>query len=532
MRVGEEFLAGQDQNLVGREVLVPAFELLRVPAPRKVRVVPVRVMFGAVRPKAGVGAAEPLLLGFQRLFEVELFQTERRVVVVVGEGPRYWVPQHCYQLHLRQRSCHPLWYRRMKEVVGGGFARDSLAYRKAGPVVRKGAIAVLIEVVDLFVAGRRDLRMLGEIVEERGRTPLLRADDQERGKRSKEDGGVAGSTRDAWPKQVAPHLSLCGHDGRHHSLGTSVRTSFGAMVPHMSTRETVTRTDESGAAPLRPRADREGGSRLSILQSVRRRPFLSVLPPILLVLVAAGYSFQRVPVYTAEARMSVGGIDLSQPGALNGYATATQALATAYSRAIGAQEVVRSVSKDTDLTPVAVRSRLDATPVPQSPIFRILATGDNANQAIAVANSASKALRTYVSDSSSTSAAQGDSLLRAFRIEQLAAARASQKLATAKQRLEASPTAKNRAAVARAQADSSAAQLRANVASQAYTKSVGATSVNQSVTILSPATFALNDRRSKIQIYAFIALLVGAVLGAALATLAEDRRYRRSLTRS
>lgn len=272
-----------------------------------------------------------------------------------------------------------------------------------------------------------------------------------------------------------------------------------------------------------------GLSRLSVLQSVRRRPFLTALPIVVLVLLGIAYSLQRTPVYTAEARMTVDRIDLSQPGALNGFATATQALATAYSRAISAQEVIQRVAAETRLDPLEVRNRLNATPIPQSPLFRIQATGVSSEAAERLANRASEALRDFVRENNRASPVTSRDLLEAYEREQFRVARASQDLATAKETVQADRTASNKRALARAQATFSAAQLRATAASTSYTANASSGTTNGSVTILAPASFAINDRRSKTQIYAFVALLLGAFIGAALATLAEDRRFRRSL---
>lgn len=272
-----------------------------------------------------------------------------------------------------------------------------------------------------------------------------------------------------------------------------------------------------------------GVSRLSVLQSVRRHPIMTALPIVILLAAALAYSLQRTPVYTAETRLSVSNIDLSQPGALNGFATATQALATAYSRAIGAQQVVQRVARETGLDPLTVRNRLSSTPIPQSPLFRVTATGTSVGQAKRLSNSAGEALRDFVRDSNEIAPSTSKGLLGDFQAEQLRVAKSSQKLAAAKLRVQGDRSARNQDALAEAQSEFAAAQLRATVASANYTTNANGGSLNGSVTILAPATFAINDRRSKTQIYAFAALVVGAFIGAALATLVEDRRYRRSL---
>ena len=158
--------------------------------------------------------------------------------------------------------------------------------------------------------------------------------------------------------------------------------------------------------------------------------------------------------------MSVGRFDLSQPGALGGYATATAALATTYSRAVGAQDVVQRVSRETNLDPLTVRARLEASPDPPEPGVPhpggrpVARRGDGGRQ---LDQRGAGGLR------------QGElagpqprepGLLKRFRTDQVAVVKANQELTAAKQDLLDDDTARNRAAVAEAQATFAAAQLR------------------------------------------------------------------------
>ena len=98
--------------------------------------------------------------------------------------------------------------------------------------------------------------------------------------------------------------------------------------------------------------------------------------------------------------------------------------------------------------------------------------------------------------------------------------------------MQATPTAATRKAVSEAGAVFYAARLQADVAASAYTSSASAGSSSQGVDVLTSADSSSNDRRTKTQIYAFVAVVVGAFLGAALATFTEDRRFRRALRSS
>jgi capsular polysaccharide biosynthesis protein len=298
-------------------------------------------------------------------------------------------------------------------------------------------------------------------------------------------------------------------------------------------------TDVTERSTLEPREFRDPylddefdtGPHLSVLQSVRRRPFLVALAVGLLLLAGAVYGMGRSPKYTAEARLAVGGIDLSQPGALSAFASATQALASAYSRAVAAEDVTDEVARKTGLSPLEVRSRLVATPIPDSPLFRIEAEGTNAREAVDMANVTSNALSDYVKRTSTSRNPASGRLLREYRDVQVDVTRASQRYAQAQRDAGNSPSTDELRALARAKGALQAAKLRAQAVSSSYVSSTSGQSATQSVQILAPATSASSDRFSKLQIYLFVALVAGLILGAALATLAEDRRLRRSFRR-
>ena len=90
-----------------------------------------------------------------------------------------------------------------------------------------------------------------------------------------------------------------------------------------------------------PRTGADQMPRIGITDAVRREWPLAIAPVVALVLLALFVGIARSPVYTSEARLTVGQIDLRQPGALQGFVTATQSLASSYSRAITAEAVNR-----------------------------------------------------------------------------------------------------------------------------------------------------------------------------------------------
>jgi capsular polysaccharide biosynthesis protein len=181
-----------------------------------------------------------------------------------------------------------------------------------------------------------------------------------------------------------------------------------------------------------------------------------------------------------------------------------------------------------NLTPQQVRSRVGATPVSGSPLFLISSFGPNREQAIRMVNLTATALVAYVKRTNAEASPAAGKLLKSYEQLQIEAVRASQDAAKARQLAAAENTAARRAALARSAAAFAAARLRATAASAAYTRIVSSPTVSNSVHVLAPATAAASDRRSKLQIYLFVAIVVGLILGAVLATLVTDREDRRS----
>src|SRR5215203_5954979 len=133
-------------------------------------------------------------------------------------------------------------------------------------------------------------------------------------------------------------------------------------------------------------------------RSALRHPLLVVVP-VLIALAIAGYvGLSRTPVYTGTAQMSVGRIDLGAPGALAGFSVATQNLASAYSRAINADAVVRPVAAQVRATEESLKRRLSASPVADSPVFIVEAKASSPLLAVKIANLASTSLIDYVTE--------------------------------------------------------------------------------------------------------------------------------------
>ena len=189
---------------------------------------------------------------------------------------------------------------------------------------------------------------------------------------------------------------------------------------------------------------------------------------VVFIAAAVGAALLRTPEYTATSRLEVGRIDITSPGALSGFALATQALATAYSRTATALAVAKPVSAKTGISVKDVQGHVNATPIPESPVFRIEASAPNAAQAIALANISGHFLIRY---SAKLNQDNPDSkrLYGAYR-QAIGESNTAQR--QLKDAVEAHPSAAKAEEIASARVAVKASSLRADALGKAYTASV------------------------------------------------------------
>ena len=267
--------------------------------------------------------------------------------------------------------------------------------------------------------------------------------------------------------------------------------------------------------------------RIGPLEAVRRHKIIAILPVIVLVAAAIFYSQERQPVYEAEARQAIGRVDVSQPGALAGFQSATRALASSYSRAIVAPAVVDPVARATRLTQNEVRSRLSATPIPESAIISLTGEGPSEEQAIAVATNGARALEAYVARLNRRNP-NANRLLREYRRASRRLSNRRFDLALAKRNAGDEPTVEDNRRFARLRQLVDDALLSVRVAGENYAisrRSESNVSILQTISL--PQT-ASSDRSSNRQIVLFGALVAGLLLGIALAALRANRQVRRA----
>jgi capsular polysaccharide biosynthesis protein len=258
--------------------------------------------------------------------------------------------------------------------------------------------------------------------------------------------------------------------------------------------------------------------RLSVLQAIWRSLPLVILPVLLLAVGALAYGLSRSPTFTSEARLNVGGLNLTTQ-TLAGYTTAVQQLAVAYSRAIDAAPVISPVARKLHLSPADVASRVSATPVQGSPVIRVRATGKDAGESVRLADATAGSLVNYAVQLNSGSV-QSRRFFRDFQtaVRQMeAAGTQAQRLTPRNPRYQA---AKTREDIAR---------LRAQTAGALYQRSLDGQATTNLVQKLAPAAPATSDRDSVIQQFLAGALVAGLLIGVGLAMLRANSLAARRL---
>jgi hypothetical protein len=267
-----------------------------------------------------------------------------------------------------------------------------------------------------------------------------------------------------------------------------------------------TRTEQQGVRPL--------------VASAQRRWKLLVILAVLFGVAGGAAGYLRSPVYTARAELSVGEASLATQS-LPGYASAVQNLAGVYSRLVTGTSVISPASNEIGVSGSDLASRVSASPVPASSVFRISVEAGSARSAVAqnriVVREAVNYIATLSNDGSKDTARARNGYYRAAR-------RASAK------RLEAGRLQDrdgSSATIARLNARAALYQQDAQVWSQRYQASATATNQDfKGAEVLAPALSAADDRSSWTQKLALIGIVVGLLVGVAIGTSLDRRRQR------
>jgi len=268
-----------------------------------------------------------------------------------------------------------------------------------------------------------------------------------------------------------------------------------------------------------------------VLVAISRNKLIICVLAVALALIGTGYGLSRQRTYTASATLQVGQVNPNSPGFYS-YVQSAAALATAFSRAISAEPVLAAVQHKLKLAPTKAVARLSAEPIPNSPVFRVIATGPTESGAIQLANVTTNALIAYESKSNSANP-EAASLLHEYREASLDLQRADANVARV-DHLNQSRGARRAASasgLAATEAERSTAAVRLKAIGVAYTAAVSSQAPRSGlVSLLAGATSASNALRSKVETLGFIGLLAGIVAGCLVAVWRERRRINRPLT--
>ncbi len=289
----------------------------------------------------------------------------------------------------------------------------------------------------------------------------------------------------------------------------------------MADLESRSRSSRASWDPLA--AEFEPLPRIGILQAALRHWWLVLLPVVILVPIVGIVAAKRTPTYTAESRLMVGRLNVSTPGAIDGYTQAILNLTTSYPLVITADAVVQRVSRDVGVSPVQVENDLSATQVPSSQVIRLDAKGKSSTQAIRLVNAATDAVVGYIASING----QNPDLSRRFNQLKQAELKYQQALANAP-----GPPTDGQPLDAHGQKLEAAAQtarVQVNAAVTNYENSLQNTTVDSLVQPIAYANMATSDAHTKLEIALFIALVAGLVMGLGLATLRANMLVRRAL---
>jgi capsular polysaccharide biosynthesis protein len=271
--------------------------------------------------------------------------------------------------------------------------------------------------------------------------------------------------------------------------------------------------DPEPSPPWRGKDD----TRLTVSAAVRYNWIAFLLPIVFLVSAAVVAGMLRSPTYTAETRLAVGGLDASSPASNSDFAAATSSLAQTYGRSIQGDEVVDVVARKTGSSPEAVRAHVSAFTVPSTPLFSVTATAGSPGTAIALANLASESLSVAAKDATRDIASP---LLDHYREVELERQQVERKVRFLRTTGEGDElvAAKTKQAIAETRA---ASAREAYVAGEQRQQALAVP-----IQIIERANSASSDRFTVLELWVFIALVLGLIAGIALALFRESRYLR------
>lgn len=265
--------------------------------------------------------------------------------------------------------------------------------------------------------------------------------------------------------------------------------------------------------------------RRGIGDAVRRYPFFFVGPLVVTLIVGAAAGLALKPTYSASSQLNVGKLTVSS-SSIPGYATAIDSLATGYARLMSADQIVVAVAQKLHLPSQYVAARLSGTPVASSPIITVNSTGASPAQAIAIANTASAALVSYVNNLT-----LGPLAIKAKlnTLESDVAKQTSLQVGADQANVteQKQPSSGNLAAKVKAQTALAQQQVIVTTDKGNYNDALQAGASATLVQVLNNAAVASSNRKTRFETIMFVALVIGILNGMAAATWRRSWRRGR-----
>lgn len=249
-----------------------------------------------------------------------------------------------------------------------------------------------------------------------------------------------------------------------------------------------------------------------------------------------GYGLVRPPVYSAEARLYVGKtLSLTNTAAIAGLATASYNIASDYARLVSTSSVIGGAEKRLG-HPGRLGGTLTASPVPDSPILRVDATGPSAASAVDLANAGAGALVATVDKINQLARTQVNQLQLSYANDEntvvsLTSARSKLLSEIGALSGHGGNQAKINALQAQVNKDSTAiqvAQLKAQADSAQYQSQVSSlTSEEKVISQVGRATVTASNRTKNLEIGLIAGLVGGLILAVAVASYRDIRADRR-----
>jgi len=284
----------------------------------------------------------------------------------------------------------------------------------------------------------------------------------------------------------------------------------------------------------RPYRENTLDARVGPLTAGLRRPVLTLLPILVLLVPALALAVTRPATYGAESRLIVGRYDVDTT-AVPGVVAATQNLAATYSRLASTDTIIDKVAAQLRVAPDAVRGHLSASPVPESTFIRVEATGSDPARALAVAQAGAQQLVAYAA-SVSSGTRDDPALLNQVRdaylqLEKATSARDAAQAALTRARAAGTGVEDAQNALTSLQSAVDVAKLRVDTLSASYSESQRIGSGAGVASVVTPATATGSNRRQTLELAVALPVLGGGLLGLAMATLAENAGALRAARR-